>query len=119
MTEPLKNILANLNKDVEQDKLLEYLNKQLSASEQHSIERSMNDDEFLNDAVEGLQEFDQKNDLTLLVQQLNKDLNKQLEQKKKRKKKKEIPDQSWFYYAVVVILVLCVIAFFVIRKMNS
>lgn len=119
MTEPLKNILSSLNKDIEQDKLLEYLNNNLSHSEQHSIEQSMNEDVFLNDAMEGLQEFDRKQDLTQLVKQLNTDLKKQLEQKKKRKREKKIPDQSWYYYAVVVILVLCVIAYFVIRNMKA
>ena len=117
MTEPLKNILSNLNKDIEQEKLLEYLNNQLNAEAEHEVEQHMNDDDFLNDAVDGLQQFENKKDLGNLVSQLNTDLKKQLAQKKKRKRKYSIPDQSWYYYAIVIVLILCVIAYLVIRKM--
>ncbi len=41
MSDELKDILSNLNKDVEQDKLLDYLNKKLSASEAHELEKQM------------------------------------------------------------------------------
>ena len=54
MSDELKNILSNLNKDIEQNKLLDYLNKKLSAADAHELEKQMADDEFMNDAVEGL-----------------------------------------------------------------
>ena len=55
MSDNLKDILANLNKDIEQDKLLDYLNKKLPAAEAHEVEKQMADDAFMNDAVEGLE----------------------------------------------------------------
>ena len=57
MSDELKDILSNLNKDIEQQKLLDYLNKKLSAGESHELEKQMADDEFMNDAVEGLEEI--------------------------------------------------------------
>lgn len=86
MSDELKDILSNLNKDIEQDKLLDYLNKKLSASEAHELEKQMAEDEFVNDAVEGLEEFKNKKDLSLYVQQLNNDLKKQLDKRKSGKK---------------------------------
>ena len=54
MSDELKDILSNLNKDIEQEKLLDYLNKKLSAADAHEVEKQMAGDEFINDAVEGL-----------------------------------------------------------------
>ena len=84
MSDNLKDILSNLNKDIEQEKLLDYLNKKLSAAEAHEVEKQMAEDEFMNDAVEGLENFKNKKDLSLLVDQLNNDLKKQTAKKKKK-----------------------------------
>lgn len=116
MSDELKNILANLNKDIEQDKLLDYLNKKLSASEAHELEKQMADDPFVNDAVEGLEEFRDKKDLSLYVQQLNSDLKKQLEKKKLRREKRKIKNQPWLYFSIVLLLVLAVVCFMLVRK---
>lgn len=86
MSDELKDILSNLNKEIEQEKLLDYLNKKLSAAEVHEVEKQMAGDEFMNDAVEGLQEFKNKKDLSLYAEQLNRDLKKNLDKKKTKKK---------------------------------
>ena len=116
MSDELKDILYNLNKDVEQDKLLDYLNKKLSASEAHELEKQMAGDPFINDAVEGLEGFSNKQDLSLYVHQLNKDLKKQLEKKQQRKEKRKLKDQPWLLISIVVLLVLIVLSYVVIRK---
>ena len=116
MSDDLKDILSNLNKDIEQEKLLDYLNKKLSASEAHELEKQMADDEFMNDAVEGLENFKNKKDLSLLVEQLNKDLKKQTAKKKLHKEKRKLKDQSWLYITVVALLLLIIIAYIVIKK---
>ncbi|HMU10158.1 MAG TPA: hypothetical protein PKC54_09140 [Ferruginibacter sp.] len=116
MSDELKDILSNLNKDIEQEKLLDYLNKKLSASEAHELEKLMADDEFVNDAVEGLEEFKNKKDLSLYVQQLNNDLKKHLDKKKQRKEKRKLKEQPWLYFSIVLLLVLIVICFVLVRK---
>ena len=60
MSDNLKDILSGLNKEVEQEKLLQYINDHLKEDEQHEFEKQMNDDEFMNDAVEGLQQVGDK-----------------------------------------------------------
>lgn len=116
MNDNLKDILSNLNKDIEQEKLLEYLNKQLPAREAHDMEAQMLDDPFMNDAIEGLSEFNNKADLPSYVQQLNQNLQKQLSKKKARKEKRRIKDQPWVYFTIILILVLLIISYVLIKK---
>ena len=97
MSDNLKDILSNLNNDIEQEKLLDYLNKKLSAAEAHELEKQMADDEFMNDAVEGLEHFKDKQNLSSLVEQLNKNQKKQTEKKKLRKEKRKLKEQHWFF----------------------
>ena len=116
MSDELKDILSNLNKDIEQEKLLDYLNNKLSAPEAHEVEKQMADDPFMNDAVEGLEKFNNKKDLSLYVEQLNRELKKQLDKKKKRKEKLKLKDQPWLYFSIVLILVLIVICYLLVKK---
>ena len=116
MSDNLKDILSNLNKEIEQDKLLDYLNKNLSADEAHEVEKQMADDPFMDDAVEGLSEFENKNNLSAYVQLLNLDLQKQLDKKKKRKEKRKLKDKPWVYFAIILLLVLIVVCFIIMKK---
>ena len=116
MSDNLKDILSNLNKDIEQEKLLDYLNKKLSAAEAHEVEKQMAEDEFMNDAVEGLENFKNKKDLSLLVDQLNNDLKKQTAKKKKKKEKRKLRDQPWLYITIIILLGLIIISFVLIKK---
>ena len=116
MSDNLKDILSNLNKDIEQEKLLDYLNKNLSAAEAHDIEKQMADDEFMNDAMEGLENFKNKKDVLLMVQQLNSELKKQTAKKKAKKEKRKLKDQPWLYITIVTFLLLVIIGYIVIKK---
>ncbi len=119
MSDDLKDILSNLNKEIEQDKLLDYLNKQLSAPDAHELEKQMADDEFMNDAVEGLEKFNNKKNLTLYVEQLNRDLKKQLDRKKQRREKRKLKEQPWVYFTIVILLILIVISYLLIKKFKG
>ena len=119
MSDDLKDILSNLNKDIEQEKLLDYLNKKLSAADAHEVEMQMADDAFMNDAVEGLENFKDKKDLARLVEQLNSELKKQTEKKKRKKEKRKLKDEPWLYVSIVIILLLAIISFVLIKKYLS
>lgn len=116
MSDELKNILSNSNKDINNQKLMDYLSGKLSAEETHAVEKQMNDSDFVNDAVEGLQDVKNKKDLSILVEQLNADLHKQLDKKKRRKLKRALKDQPWVYITIILILFLIIIGFIVIKK---
>jgi len=117
MSNNLKDILSNLNKDIEQQKLLEYLNNELPQADQHAVEEALNDDPFMSDAMDGLQQFENKNDVPQLIHQLNADLKKELDKKKKRKRRQGIAPQTWTYIAIVFILLVCIITYLVMKRM--
>ena len=119
MNKDLLNILANSNKDIDNQQLMDYLSGKLSGEERHELERSMADNEFLNDAVEGLQQMSNKKDMQAYVDQLNAAMHKTLEKKKKRRLKRRLREDPWGLLAVVLIIALCIIGYFVIRRLQQ
>jgi len=118
MNKDIKNILSKSNKKIADQELMKYLEDQLSKSDSHELEKSMADDTFVNDAVEGLQQFGAKKDMNAYVRQLNKDLHQYLSKKKKRRQQYKWNDQVWIYLTIAIILVLIIICYVVIRKVN-
>lgn len=119
MNDDLVDILSHSNKDINNQKLMDYLSKNLSAEEQHDLEKEMINSEFVNDAVEGLEAFKSKEDLSIFVKDLNAKLQKQIENKKKRKQSRKIKEQPWILLAIVLIILLIIVCFLVIRKLSS
>jgi anti-sigma factor RsiW len=119
MNYDLLKILSDSNKDIDNQKLMDYIAGKLSAEEKHEVEKWMADSQFMNDAVEGLEAVKNKADLNDLVQQLNQDLLKKLDKKRQRKEKRKIKDQPWIYYAIVLILFLVIITWYVISRIKQ
>ncbi len=117
MNKDLHNILSNLNKEAGQEKLLEYLNKQLDEAGRHDFEKQLLDDEFMNDAAEGLDLVKDKSEIPAVLQQLNSSLKNQLGARKARRRVAFF-NQPWAYVAVILILILVVAAFLLLRKLG-
>lgn len=113
----LLNILSNSNKDIDNQKLMDYISGKLSGEEKHEVERWMADSEFVNEAIEGLGQVKQEKNMKLYVDQLNKELNSYLQQKKQRRNRKSIGTSPTIYYAIIIILMLIVLAVYVIQKL--
>ncbi len=116
MNNDLKDILSNTNKDIDNQQLMDYLSNQLSKSASHEIEKTMADDEFMNDAVEGLQKIENKKDMLAYVEQLNKDLHKQIAKNKIRKNKRRLKDEPYTYVTIIIVLLLIIAGFVVLKK---
>jgi hypothetical protein len=119
MSENLKDILTNLSTEIDQETLLLYLQDKLTAEKKHEVEKKLLENEFASDAAEGLKEFRNTAHLATLVDHLNRDLKKKLEQKKNSKNKIHIKEQPWLYFAVILIIVLIIISFFIIQRLLS
>lgn len=117
MNEDLKNILSNSNKDIDNQKLMDYISGKLSGPEKHEMEKLLLESDFMDDAVQGLEQFKNKKDLAGFVEQLNANLHKQLDKKNRRKAKRKLKDQSWVYLAVILILLLVIVSYLVIKKL--
>jgi len=116
MSDELLNILSNSNKDIDNQKLMDYLSDKLSEGEKHEIEKKMVDNEMVNDAIEGLENLKNKKDINVLVEQLNNNLKKQLQTKKLKKQKRQIKDLNWLYLSIILILIIILIGFLVIKR---
>lgn len=116
MNDDLLDILSNSNKDIDNQKLMDYVSGKLSEQEKHDLEEAMIDSEMMNDAMEGLDGVKNKKEVTALVEQLNLNLKKQLEKKKSKKIKRSIKDLPWLYLTIILILIMILIGFLVIKK---
>ena len=118
MSENLKDILSNLNPDIDQETLLLYLQGKLSAEQQHELEKQMVDSDFDSDALEGLHNFKDNEDLSSLVSQLNIGLKKKRKEKK-FKEKLRIKLDPWVVAAVILILLIAVIGFVLFKSIKA
>jgi predicted secreted protein len=119
MKENLKDILSNLHSEVDQQTLLNYLQGKLSAEQQHEVEKNLLDKDFEAEALEGLQDFSDKTNISALVNQLNIDLKKKTSKKNKWRERRELKIQPWLLIAILLILVLAVISYIIIHKMRG
>ena len=117
MSENYKDILSHLSTEVDQETLLLYLQGKLSEEKKHEVEKKLMGNEFADDAMEGLQQFRDKQQVSYMVEMLNRDLKKKLEKKKQRREKMRIKDQPWLYIAILIFILLIVISYIVIRRL--
>lgn len=118
MKENLKDILSHLNPGVSQEALLLYLQGKLSPEQQHELEKSMLQDDFETEALEGLAQIENGEKVTAAVDQLNAELRKKTVTKK-GKKKSELKEDPWLWIALLIILLLIVISYIIIHKQLS
>ena len=109
MSDELKDILSNLNPGTEQDKLLQYINRKLTDEEKHALEKNMANDEFMNDAVEGLEQVNNPAEIQDIVNRLNSKLREQVRSDKQKRHQRKPGIQSWLYISIVLIILLAVI----------
>ncbi len=111
------DILSNSNKDIDNQQLMDYLSGKLSEDAAHEVERSMADNAFLNDAVEGLQQLSGKKNMQAYVDELNATMQKSLEKKRNRRLRlrSRLKDDHLTTIAIVVVITLCILGYFVIK----
>ena len=119
LQEKLKDILAHLSQDIDQETLLLYLQEQLSPERQHELEKQLLDNPFAGDALEGLRQIKDKKQIAYMVEMLNRDLRKKTEKRKLRRRKLNLPDNTQLYLTVAILLFLIVICFVVIWRMRA
>ena len=117
MSENYKDILSNLSTSVDQETLLLYLQGKLSEEKKHDVEKQLLQNEFDDEALDGLQAFKDKEQLQYMVEMLNRDLKKKTEKKKRRREKMNIKDQPWLYASLLIIILLIVLSYIFILRM--
>lgn len=117
MSKDLKDILSQFSSEIDQQTLLKYLEGKLSEQQKHEVEKQMLAGEFEQDAMEGLDQVKQKEKISSLVEQMNRDLKKKIEKKKKRRDKWRYKDQPWIYIAVLIVLFLAIMSYIILRML--
>ncbi len=117
MPDNYKDILSHLSTDIDQETLLLYLQGKLSEDKKHEVEKHLMQHEFDEDAIDGLQEFKDKEQLQYMVEMLNRDLKKKTEKKKQRREKMKIKDQPWLYVSILILILLIALCYIVISRM--
>ena len=119
MSKELLNILSDSNKEIDNQLLMDYVAGKLNAGQRHEVERLMAENEFVSDAVEGLEQVQNPKSIDLMVEQLNRDLHRKLASRKPARKKRRFKDAPWPYIAIILILTLAALAYFVIHKLQG
>jgi len=115
--EDLSNIW-NADDELNEEELMNYVKGKSSDEEAHAVEKKMADSSFVNDAVEGLQNFSSAEKVNAYVQQINEQLHQRLTDKRHRRKKGP-GNLSWEIIAVIVIILLCLIGYVIVEMMNK
>ncbi len=119
MPDNLKDILSHLSTDIDQETLLLYLQGHLSEDKKHEVEKHLLENEFANDALEGLQQMKDPAQVAFLVDLLNRDLKKRTAKNKQRIQKMKLKDQPWLYLSVLILLLLIILSYFVLHRMMN
>ena len=115
MKENLKDILSNLNPDIDQETLLLYLQGKLTPEKQHELELKMMEGDFESDALEGLSGMKNKQHVAGIVEQLQHDLRNKTAKRKSRQRKMQIKSDPTLWIAVLIILFLIIISYIIIH----
>jgi HEAT repeat protein len=117
MTDNLKDILSHLSNDIDQETLIQYLQGTLTEEKKHQLEKQLVDNEFASDALEGLSEIKDKQQIQYMVEMLNRDLKKKLEKRKRRREKLAIRLEPWILITIIIVILLIIISYVVVKKM--
>ncbi len=111
------NNIWNADDELNEEQLLNYINGKLTEAEANAFEQQMAGSSFLNDSVEGLQQFSSPEKINVFTQQLNESLRKKIAVRKK-KSKRSFKGLSWELIAIIAVIVLCVLTYAVIELMR-
>lgn len=117
MPDNLKDILSHLSTDIDQETLLLYLQDKLSEEKKHEVEKQLMENDFELDAMDGLQEMKDKQQISYMVDALNRDLKKKTAKRKERREKLRIKDQPILYISIFILLMLIVLCYLILQKM--
>ena len=106
MHENLRDILSHLTAGIDQETLLLYLQDKLPSEKKHEVEKTLAENELANDALEGLQQVNDKKQIAYMVEMLNCDLKKKVEKKKQRREKMKLKDQPGLYMVIFIFIIL-------------
>ena len=100
---------------IDEDRLLAYLEGKMPPAEQHALEEILEADPFLNDAVEGLAEVKNKEEIRAIAAQINIQLKRQIQNRRKERRSRPKLTDHWGWVFVLVLLLLILVCWLVMH----
>lgn len=110
-----KNIENHSDSVIDEEHLLAYLDGSMPPEEQHRIEEILEADPFLNDAVEGLAEIKDKQQLRIITAQINAQLSRQIQNRRKQRRSRTRATDRWSWIFVLILLLLILVSWWVMK----
>jgi ferric-dicitrate binding protein FerR (iron transport regulator) len=92
--------------------LQQYLTGDRKGEDANAFEQMMEEDAFVEDAVEGLENLPDNVNSNDVVAQLNRELYLQMHERKERRPRRPLMEMRWTLIAVVAILLICILMYF-------
>jgi hypothetical protein len=106
------------NKDnISETLMLKYLEGKASPEEQWQVEQALSQEGLEADAVEGLQQFNDKAQIQKSVSALQEQLHTITQKNRNRKKQRKFKDNPWNYIIVAFILILITMGYYIIKQL--
>ncbi len=100
-------------KDTPSDhELLQYAADEADASTQHRVESALQDDPFVQDALDGISVMQQKENIPAVIDLLNQKLHKDLRSRQKKSKRGIENINLIFLACCVLLLIILIVAYF-------
>jgi ferric-dicitrate binding protein FerR (iron transport regulator) len=107
-----------MTNSIDAQAMQDYLQGKMTPAQANAFEQMMQDDDFVDDAVEGIQSMDQPSKANSIAEQLNRELYLQLHQKKQRRERRKMSDMKWTI-AALVFLVICLFFLYYYMKVKG
>ncbi len=109
---------TKMTNSVDTQEMQDYVQGKLTPEQANAFEQMMQDDDFVDDAVEGIQSMNEPNKANSIAEQLNRELYLQLHQKKQRRERRKMSDLTWTIVAVAF-LIICLFFLYYYMKLKG
>lgn len=114
-----KNIKDHNSAGIDEEHLLAYIEGTMPPEEQHRIEEILEADPFLNDAVEGLSEIKDRQQLRAIAGQINAQLSRQIQNRRRQRRNRSKLTDHWGWLFVLIVLLLIIVSWWVIKTIQK
>lgn len=100
--------------------LLEYLQNEGDSKGAHDIEAAMQEDPFLHDALEGLSQFNNTQQIESFVGEIQTEIRRKTRRKKGLERKSKIfKEDNWVVLAAIFLVLAIAMAYFFIQYLGT
>lgn len=116
MSDELKDILSQSDQPPRPEDVLKYLKQELDDAQAHELEKTLQEDRFTAEALEGLEQIRDPRQISIIVDGLNRDLRKRTAANKKKRAARMLKPQWVLYFSILIFLILILLVYLVLHQ---